>query len=183
MTDSNAEDHVGAGHRWIKQGDYDLIRASVPIVCVDVLLRLAADPNQVGLIRRVTYDRKEGWCLVGGRVLLNESLREAVERQLRVSVPGVNPRMPTLGFVDMFEYFSAAGRGRLHDPRKHDIGLTFAVDCEGTGRPQGEALEFRWWHRDELAGLSFGFGHGEVVSSLIRADDEGARQHRWGIGM
>jgi hypothetical protein len=47
--------------------------------------------------------------------------------------------------------------------------MTYSAACERTGEPEarGEAHEFRWFCLDELAGLDFGFGQGEVVARVL----------------
>jgi ADP-ribose pyrophosphatase YjhB (NUDIX family) len=55
---------------------------------------------------------------------------------------------PTTGPVD-------AGLDHGHDPRQHAVALVHAVVLSGepTIVRGGEALDFRWWGQDELAGL------------------------------
>jgi hypothetical protein len=55
---------------------------------------------------------------------------------------------PTTGPVD-------AGLDHGYDPRQHAVALVHAVVLSGepTIVRGGEALDFRWWGRDELADL------------------------------
>jgi colanic acid biosynthesis protein WcaH len=63
----------------IADGLYQTIVASMPIVCVDLLIR-----NSIGhvlLLKRCNSPAKEQWWLPGGRVLMNERLSVAAKRK------------------------------------------------------------------------------------------------------
>jgi ADP-ribose pyrophosphatase YjhB (NUDIX family) len=164
------QDVVGAGDRLLPAGDYELVKASVPILCVDVLLSPAGDPRQVALIRRSTYQGGEGWCLVGGRVLRNEHLPAAVERHVAATLgPAVRVDRSTLELGAVIEYFTEPDLGEFYDPRKHAVALTYSASCECAGEPEalGEALEFRWFKIDQLSEVDFGFGQGKAVARVL----------------
>jgi ADP-ribose pyrophosphatase YjhB (NUDIX family) len=76
------DDIIGAGGSWIPQAQYEMIQAAVPVLCVDVVLHPAGFPRQAGLIRRAGAAR-ETWCMIGGRVLRDEPLPDAVSRHVR----------------------------------------------------------------------------------------------------
>ena len=164
------QDVVGAGDRLLPAEDYERIKASVPILCVDVLLSPASDPRQVALIRRATYQGGEGWCLVGGRVLRNEHLPAAVERHVAATLsPAVRVDRSTLELGAVIEYFTEPDLGEFYDPRKHAVALTYSALCECTGKPEamGEALEFGWFKINQLSEVNFGFGQGEAVARVL----------------
>jgi len=164
-------DVVGAGDQLLPAESYEFIRASVPIVCVDVLLSPRGNPRQVALVRRATYAGGEGWCLIGGRVLRNEHLPAAVERHVAATLgPAVRVDRSTLELGAVIEYFTEPGLGDFCDPRKHAVALTYSASCECAGEPEvrGEALGFGWFGIDELAGLTFGFGQGEAVARVLK---------------
>lgn len=164
-------DIIGAGDRWIPDKEYEFIRASVPIVCVDVLLSPCDSPKLIGLIERTTYDGGFGWCLIGGAVLHNESLPDAVDRHVRATL-GVNIKAlrSTMRLGTVIEYFSEPRLGDFYDPRKHAVALTYAAACEFNGKPEvsGEAIDFRWFGIDDLPDINFGFGQGEVVARVLK---------------
>jgi ADP-ribose pyrophosphatase YjhB (NUDIX family) len=165
------DDIVGAGDRWIPEEEYELIRARVPILCVDVLLSPDDDPRQVALIRRATYDGRDGWCLIGGAVLRNEHLVEAVERHVRSTLGnGVRVDRSTLELGTVIEYFTERRAGEFYDPRKHAVALTYSASCECIGEPEvlGEAIEFGWFKLDQLAEVNFGFGQGDAVARVLQ---------------
>src|SRR5260370_8511384 len=73
-------DVLRAREQYLPGDVWDIVRESVPILCVDVLLSPNDDPDQVALIRRATYPAAgDGWCLVGGRGLRNEHLPPAAD--------------------------------------------------------------------------------------------------------
>jgi ADP-ribose pyrophosphatase YjhB (NUDIX family) len=157
-------DIIRAGDGWITAAEYELITARVPIVCTDILLICN---GRAGLIYRETYDAGFGWCLIGGRVLRNETLTDAVARHIEATV-GPTIRFDQLKLVTVAEYPNLpVTPGGLYDPRKHDIGITYTACAEGTAEPRGEALGFHWFSDAELAGLTFGFGHGTLVRQLL----------------
>jgi ADP-ribose pyrophosphatase YjhB (NUDIX family) len=166
-------DITGAGGRWIPEEKYEFIRASVPIVCVDVLLSPNGAPGQIGLIRRATYNGGFGWCLIGGAVLRNESLSDAVDRHVQITLGG-NIRIirSTMHLGAVIEYFSEPGLSDFYDPRKHAVALTYTARCEFNGSLEatGEAMDFQWFSIDDLSRIDFGFGQGEAVARALKSD-------------
>lgn len=161
-------DPVGAGDRWIPDAEYKLIRARVPILCVDFIPLSHDLPPMVGLIRRETYDGDQGWCLVGGAVLRDEPLLTTVERHLHATLGDeVQLDRDTLRLLDIIEYFTKPGLGQFHDPRKHSVAPTYFGRCSGLIQPRGEALEFRWFQLGQLPINQFGFEQEEVVKRFI----------------
>jgi ADP-ribose pyrophosphatase YjhB (NUDIX family) len=163
-------DVLQAKEQYLPGPEWDLVRKSVPILCVDVLLSPAGDSRRVGLIRR-DAPQGQGWCLVGGRVLRNEHLPVAVERHVAATLgPGVRVDRSTLELGAVIEYFTEPGLGEFCDPRKHAVSMTYSAECECTGAPEarGEAHEFGWFSLDQLPGLDFGFGQGEVVARVLK---------------
>jgi ADP-ribose pyrophosphatase YjhB (NUDIX family) len=165
-----SEDKVGSGDRWIPEEEYVAITRRVPIVCVDVL-PLRAKPNPaIGLIFRDTYDGGRGWCLVGGAVLHNEPLLDAVQRHVSTTLgQEVSLQESTLELVDVIQYFSEPNIGEFYDPRKHAVALTYIAELNGPVVPKGEALKFQWFAIEELPGpSSFGFGQDRIVQRLLQ---------------
>jgi ADP-ribose pyrophosphatase YjhB (NUDIX family) len=164
------QDIVGAGEQWMSEKEYKFIQDHVPILCVDVLLSPVGDPRQVALIRRAAPEGN-AWCLIGGRVLRNEHLPDAVDRHVTVTLgPGVRVDRSTLEFGAVIEYFTEPGAEGLYDPRKHAVAVTYAASCECTGEPEalGEAFEFGWFNIDQLSEVDFGFGQGEAVARVLK---------------
>jgi ADP-ribose pyrophosphatase YjhB (NUDIX family) len=166
-------DIIGAGNGWIPDELYKSIESSVPILCVDVLLSPHDAPRQIGLIRRITHDDSFGWCLIGGRVLHDESLSDAVDRHVLATL-GESMKIirSSMRLGAVIEYFSKPGLGDFHDPRKHAVALTYAAACEFDEEPavHGEAVDFRWFSIGELPAIDFGFGQGEAVARVLKSE-------------
>jgi hypothetical protein len=138
---------------------YAVIEKSVPIVCVDILPVERSDgrTTRVGLIRRHS-PFGEVWCHLGGRVQYGETIGAAIERHLSDALSGVGTRLgddPQPQHVYQWFPDGIAPAGQLefgHDPRKHSVALSFAVELEGipTVTVGGEALEFGYWPLEEL---------------------------------
>ena len=163
-------DTVGAGERWIPEELYKEIASRVPILCVDLLPLRVGNRLEVGLIRRQTPNGGEGLCLVGGAVLRNESIDDAVHRHVKFTLgEGFRVVPHTLSLRQVDQYFTEAIPGRLQDPRKHAVSLVHTAACDGTAEPQGEAIDFEWFPADGLPQDSlFGFGQDTVVHRVLR---------------
>ncbi len=165
---------------WVDDLEWQRIQATIPVACVDVLPTSTdtmpdAGASAVGLILRETPAWGRKWCLIGGRVLRNESLPHAVARQLFDALgddiqfdldAGAQPTY-------VAQYFTEPKKGGGLDPRQHAIGLIFAVPIGGRVEAQGEAIEFAWFgrynlpHRDE-----FGFGQHDIVKACLARLDQ-----------
>jgi ADP-ribose pyrophosphatase YjhB (NUDIX family) len=164
------QDKVGSGDRWIPEDEYTAITKRVPILCVDVLpLRTKPHPA-IGLIFRETYNGGRGWCLVGGAVLHNEPLPDALRRHVSTTLgQRASIEVSTLELADVIEYFTEPNIGDFYDPRKHAVALTYIAEVKGSVVPMGEALKFQWFAIEEPPEPnSFGFGQERVVQRLLR---------------
>ena len=158
---------------WLSDDQYRRVRELVPIVCVDVLpWRNTPVGTEVGLVVRAPGRGGPALTLVGGRVLRDETLEDAVRRHVSetlgdaVSYELGDAARP----VGVFEYFPDARRSPLVDPDKHAVAVTYTARLDGDPRPGGEAADFEW---HQIARLPpderFGFGHGDVVRRLVAA--------------
>lgn len=161
---------------WLSPSLWELIQATVPVVCVDVLpIRISPRvPNRVeaiGLILRETPHQGQRWCLIGGRVLFGESLRKAVLRQVKETL-GTHVRVYIRHDqqpVYLAEYSPNGTRPFALDPRKHAVGLTYAVRIAGSPSPRGEAISYQWFKTNKLPrSKEFGFDQDRVVYASLR---------------
>jgi ADP-ribose pyrophosphatase YjhB (NUDIX family) len=156
---------------WLEDSDWKRIQALLPIVTVDALVLDGGEPPRVGLILRET-PAGQRWNLVGGRIRRGESVAEALVRELRDAL-GEDAafevdldRQPD--FVAQYGPFER--EPFANDPRKHAVGLTFAVTVRGEIQAQNEALEFRWF--DLAAHPSrdkWGFEQDRVAEATLKA--------------
>lgn len=158
---------------WLSAEDYELIQNSIPIACVDIA-PLRPDKQggieAIGLIFRDTPHQGRRWCLVGGRVLRNETLAAAVSRQLRQTLgDGIRFQLDSDAQpVYVAQYFPARQPVGLIDPRQHAITMNYCVEIGGEVVPQGEALEFRWFAPDSLPKPDeFGFEQDRVLKQCL----------------
>jgi ADP-ribose pyrophosphatase YjhB (NUDIX family) len=153
---------------WLPEDDWQRIQDSVPVACVDVLIwrpHMASGGREVGLILRDTPHEGQRWCLVGGRLLLDECLVDAVRRQVWDTL-ATEPVEVAPQPLHVAEYARESRQGP-HDPRKHAIGMTWAVQLSGTPAARGEGRDFRWFAQEDLPVL--GFGQQDVVMSVLGA--------------
>lgn len=161
-------DQVAAGDRWIPSEEYDRICTLVPIVCVDIL-PLVAGSDRFLLIDRDTYDGGHGLCLVGGSVLIDEPLIDAVERHVRVTLgSAVDLDRGSLALVGVCQYYRQFRPGELHDPRKNAVALTYTGVVAGDPEPLGEANSVHSFRVEAPPALdNFGFGQGSVTYQAL----------------
>ncbi len=146
----------------------------MPIACADcVPVRLASDGQtieQIGLIHRDTPHQGKRWCMVGGRMYRNESVADAIARQLRETLgPDVLfeidfDRQPDF----VAQYFTQKRSEGLLDPRQHALTMAFVVPIRGVVVAMGEADLFQWFDRDSLpAPDQFGFEQDRVIRECL----------------
>lgn len=145
--------------------DWRGIKASVPIACTDIVITREAfgSVTEVALIQRRYRDGSLRWCHLGGRVGIDETLREAAMRHVNstCSIPGENsdllgstfPRSP----VAPFEFFRKEGLGPSGsglDPDKHAISWCYRFEWPWETDPQpvsgSEALSVKWFGASQL---------------------------------
>jgi ADP-ribose pyrophosphatase YjhB (NUDIX family) len=156
---------------WLSDAEYRHVREILPILCVDVLpWRDTETGREIGLIVRGPNRGGPALTLIGGRVLRDETLEEAVRRHVAetlgddVSVELHDPSLP----LGVFEYFPDHRRAPFVDPDKHAVAVTYAGRLVGAPRPAGEAARFEWHPVSDLPPVErFGFGHGEVTRRLV----------------
>lgn len=164
-----------SGGTWLADDEWERVQRAVPIVCVDVLAvkhtgERASRVAAVGLILRETPHQARRWCLIGGRVLHDEALEEAITRQLRDTLGStIEFSLPDAQRPLYVAQYLPTQRGRFpHDPRKHAVALTYCVEIAGAIAPQNEALDFAWYSPDRLPPRAqFGFEQDRVVDLCL----------------
>lgn len=162
-------EHTNADKRWIPEAQYQLVCSLVPILCVDLLPRLASS-DQFGLIERDDYKGQRGLNLVGGGVLIDEPLEDAVNRHLTATLGNNVWIAPgTLTLVGVYQYSRQIDPERPHDPRKNAVSVTYTADICGHPKSGGEAYRFHTFKINSPPTLDkFGFGQGTVVYDGLR---------------
>ena len=153
---------------------YERIERSIPLACVDfVPVRTIEGKTEVGLILR---DSPFGrvWCHLGGRILRGESVAGALRRHAADTLgPDVALTLPDDPQPDyVYQWFPpeiAPADAPVHgdDPRKHAIGLSFAVSMSGEPSPRSEAHEFAYARLDHLPNPLWP-GTRDLLTRLVR---------------
>ena len=165
---AETENQVG----WLHTDDLETARDRVPMVYVDAVpVRVdgAGHVTHVGLLLRMMADGSVNRCVISGRVLYGERVRDALIRHLEKDLgPMALPRLPASPSpFTVAEYFPDPTVTGYHDPRQHAVSLVFLVPCDGDCRASQDSLDIIWVTpaeavsqgvHDEMAG-----GHGRLV--------------------
>lgn len=162
---------------WLTPYDLDQVRHRVPMVYVEAVpLRVSPDGDlvAVGMLLRASHDSGLQRSFVSGRVLLHETLREALIRHIEKDLGAMAfPKLPAhLAPFTVAQYFPTPGYG-FHDPRQHAVALVFAVPLEGEPAPQDDALDFSWFSpeqaTDPLLLEEMIDGHAQLLTHFLAA--------------
>ncbi len=129
-----------------------------PVLTVDaVVFRKKAGGTEVLLIRRKHPPFQGAWALPGGFVDMDESLEEAIARELQEETGLQNITLRQL------HAFSTPGR----DPRGHTVSVVFwgMLKDGQTALAGDDAREVKWFDVNELPELAF--DHDEVMKTAI----------------
>lgn len=143
------EDLLDVATGWLPADDLAHVRERVPMVYVDavpVRLNHVGEVERVGLLLRPMPDGTISRALVSGRVLLGETVRDALWRHLTKDLgPDADPVLPASPQpFTVAEYFPDPSRTGYHDPRHHAVSLAFVVQVGGEAAPQADSLELSW---------------------------------------
>ncbi|EWS79693.1 DUF4916 domain-containing protein [Brachybacterium phenoliresistens] len=152
MSPRTAIDAEGA---WFEPDRIAELRRHLPIPYIDVVpVRTDVDGTvaQVGLLLRASGTGRIVRTIVSGRVLIHETLREAIARHIDKDLGSMAlPRIPASPVpFTVAEYFPTPGQSLFTDPRQHAISLAYLVPVDGEASPQEDALELNWYDVAEL---------------------------------
>lgn len=155
---------------WLSKEEWVWTQGALPILCVDAI-PIAYENSQleIGLILRETPDQGPRWCFVGGRVRIDEFLSDALDREWRSAFGNRSP-LTRVSSPYIVEYTRSYRPDGAYDLRKHAVSITYGVLAAETLIAQGpEALDFRWFHVNELNDQVMGFGQESVVAAFMRS--------------
>lgn len=67
--------------------EYELVNNSVPIVCIDIIPLIYSNNSvKLGAIIRATGSESGKVALIGGRIIKNESITEAISRHIQKKI-------------------------------------------------------------------------------------------------
>lgn len=159
---------------WLPPYELEEIRSKVPMVYVEAIpVRLNADGSLalIGTLLRINGAGLQR-SFVAGRVLFQESLREALVRHLEKDLGELAlPRLsPTLVPFAVNEYHPTPGFG-FHDARQHAVSLAYVVVIDGDVAPCDDALDFSWFTpqqaTDPMLHLDMEPGHAYLLRKLL----------------
>lgn len=158
---------------WLEEDEWHKIQKCLPIVCVDVLpVRMdRGEIREFGLILRNTPHQGVRWCLIGGRLQYNETLNQAVAREIIEALGDkvIHKLVGGIESVKVVQYMPEIGIGEYFDPRQHAIGLTYAAEISGNFAPQGEALDFKWFSIYQISEMDgIGFGQKQLIVDYLQ---------------
>ena len=129
-----------------------------PALTVDAMVfRKNAEGWQVLLIKRKNEPFKDKWALPGGFVDMNETLEEAVVRELQEETG--------LHEIPLKQYHAFSDPNR--DPRGRTVSVVFYAFVEGKTNVKGsdDAAEAQWHNLNQLPGLAF--DHQQIIRKAI----------------
>lgn len=139
---------------WLNEQEYYLITKKTPIPTVNlVILKQNKNRWEILLLVRKTGYAKGRWCMIGGRVRIDESLKQAINRQasdLKVKVKIISPfNLNFPAFID---------DRNTQDKTKHPISLVYpAVITSGKVREEGEEYKgYKWFPINKLPKIAYG---------------------------
>jgi len=145
---------------------FNLIQKSVPIATIDLaILRKKDNEIEILLIKRKIYPEQNKWCLIGGRILKGEKLKDTIKRQaqkeLGISVSVIPPwrgDSPIRIFSDP-----------KSDRQKHFICSLYPVSIKaGVIKKSGpEFSEVKWFSLKKLP-KNLGFNHLQEINSILK---------------
>ncbi|MGQ4494082.1 DUF4916 domain-containing protein [Dermabacteraceae bacterium P13095] len=146
---------LDAENPWFEPEDIAALRRKLPIPYIDVIPVRVDETgviSEVGLLLRASGEGCIVRSIVSGRVLLHETLREAIIRHVEKDLgPMALPMLPACPTpFTVAEYFPTPMVGQLHDPRQHAISMVYIVPMKGDCAPQQDALDLTWYTVEEI---------------------------------
>lgn len=161
---------------WLSEDTLESVRGQVPLLYVEavpVRVDHLGRITRVGLLLRAQPDGVVSRAVVSGRVLRDETLRDALWRHLSKDLgPDAAPRIPAgVAPFTVAEYFPEPGRSGFYDPRHHAVALGYLVPCDGECEPAQDALDLAWLTPEEAVDpqitAEMSQGHGRIVRRAL----------------
>jgi 8-oxo-dGTP diphosphatase len=132
-------------------------------IAVDVIIH---KNNEIVLVKRVNEPFKDYFALPGGMMKLNETLREAAEREA-LEETGLKVKIESLlGIYDEVN----------RDPRGRVISVCFvAKPVGGELKARSDVKEVRWFNLDKI-NFRLAFDHNKILKDYIKIE-KGKRKY------
>lgn len=136
---------------------YAKIVRNTPLPCVDIVpVRISGGKLEIGIIERATGSEAGKLAVIGGRIMLNETVTEAIARHLKndlnihtFSYHKINSE-PRPFLLQQYLKGSTVRGNFGFDPTKHAVTPTYLVRIQGTPKPSNEASQYHWITKNEL---------------------------------
>lgn len=124
----------------IPEYTYRKIQMSIPVLCVDLLIRYR---GKYLLIKRNEEPMKDVFWVIGGRVHKGEGLTQAVIRKLREEV-GLATRLSDIEMVGIYEdQYECSSLGRIPGGY-HTMAVVFEVFLDNLGGLKLDSTSSEW---------------------------------------
>ena len=119
---------------------YKKIHASVPVLCVDVVV--VNSEGHFLLVKRANEPEKGKWWFLGGRVFRGERVKEAALRKVKEETGLSGTIKKELGH---YEYLSKKGYFKSIGAHMFAIVFLVKIDSRKTVHLDGQSSEFKWF--------------------------------------
>ena len=124
--------------------EYKKIVAVLPILCVDVIIKNGK--GEYLLIKRANEPLKDQWWVIGGRVLMGESLEQAAERKVKEEVGLEIDDVKSIGYYEDALETNPFG---LATPL-HSVSVVFSTSIDNKQRVTVDSQSSDWKYSNEL---------------------------------
>lgn len=154
----NHNDVLETQSSWLEENELHEVRSRMPMVYVEavpVRVNHLGQVERVGLLLSAHPDGRLVRCIVGGRVLFGERVRDALWRHLSKDLgPECDPQIPAdPSPFTVVEYFPDDRSGFV-DPRQHAVSLVFLIPISGEVDPNATSLAFSWLSVEEACSFT-----------------------------
>ena len=129
---------------YLREDLFKTIIDNTPLVSVDLIVK---HNGKVLLGKRVNKPAQGYWFTLGGRVLKNEPIQDAINRICNMEMGIVPPENPK--FIGVFEHLY--DDGIFDDVSTHYLDLGYEIEVSGLeDLPRDQHNEYRWFGLEEL---------------------------------
>jgi len=131
-----------------------------PFTTVDAIIEIPVSPagGNGGIVLIQRSNPPFGFALPGGFVDYNESLEDAVRREMKEETD--------LDLEDLRQFHTYSQPGR--DPRFHTIATVFIAKGKGKPKAGDDAASLKVIKLDEIEKLNFAFDHKEILQDYLK---------------
>ncbi|MBN1274558.1 MAG: NUDIX hydrolase [Candidatus Aminicenantes bacterium] len=131
-----------------------------PVPTVDIIIEMAKEDGQQGIVLIERKNPPHGWALPGGFVDYGESLEEAATREAKEET--------SLDIHLKRQFFTYSAPDR--DPRQHTISTVYIASAEGCPKAQDDAVKIGIFTQREID-FPLAFDHEKIVKDYFRSKE------------